>query len=266
MECRLVICIILYNEVVTKIQSLETFRQAMSLFGAKILIMDNSTNEEIRKINSFESEKIKFTYFSNDGNIGLSRAYNNAINYASNFEDYWMMLADDDTYFSMDYLNNVYRTISNDSDIDIFTGIVKVSGNVFSPKNKLSFSGTAQLFIEKPGVYSNIFPVNTGLVIHKCVFDKIGKYDENLFLDMIDFNFANQLTSEGINLIKVIEGEISQSFSGYERGNYKGQMVRYSIFKKDFSYFCKRNNISVVKKRMVLARRYINIIKRSLIG
>lgn len=253
-----IVCV-LYNELISRIRSIDTFLCAVNEFKhVKLIVLDNS-KEEIEQENlklwkSTYSETI--IYSSNNGNVGLSKAYNNALKMIPD-DSYWIMISDDDTLFSKEYIYNVIKAAAINK-TDIISGIVNSSKKIISPAKKL---GIPTKYINEPGIHSNIFCINSGLTIKSNVYDKIGLYDEHLFLDGIDHLFSDKLIANGLNTIEIVPGNISQSFSA-EVNDYNSKKNRIKIYSKDWFNWWKAShkhtffifasiiieNLSVVKR------------------
>lgn len=251
-----VVCVI-YNDHLEKSVSWKSFQSIMAENeNVRVIIVDNSTGEEFIRSNQEQtanSDKVR--YICNNGNLGLSKSYNKAISSIDD-DEYWVMLSDDDTEFGIDYLRNVCTEIEN-SDASVLTGIIKTSdGTVISP-----MMNNPVLSSKKPvtdtGMHDNIFCINSGLVIKSDVLKAVGPFSEELFLDMIDYWFMDTLAEKKMNRIKVLEGAVSQNFSGAEGFN-ENTMKRYDIYKADFKTYCRLTHKTPFY-RLILLKRRINL-------
>lgn len=251
---RLYVVCVLYNNYVEQSVSLNSlFDLSAENDNVRIIIVDNSTNEEFIEANRAQAKNYNgVRYICNNGNLGLSKSYNKAI---ASIEDdsYWVMLSDDDTEFSMDYLRNVCTEIEK-ADASVLAGIIKTpDGAVLSPMmNNSVFSSKKPVTV--CGIHDNIFCINSGLVIKSDILRSIGPFSEDLFLDMIDYWFMDSLKEHGLNRIKVLEGAVCQQFSGSERFN-ENTMKRYDIYKADFNTYCHLTCKPPIYKLILFKRR-----------
>lgn len=251
----LFIIIVLYNK---KINDDYFFYNFIKELKCTIIFVDNSTDEEIIRFNTKANIHYNI-YLSSKGNIGLSKAYNLAIKYIKNSvglnEDIWVMTVDDDTKISEEYLLSVSKKMI-ENDIDIFSGIVKDQhGQVLSPIKSFSLKKN---YIKNEGNYSNIYCINSGVVIRSTIFNYIN-YDDDLFLDMIDYKFFSDLSKINKNRIYILNENIQQSFSGKDYNNYIRTKKRFDIFKKDFVTYCKKTGVNFFVKNIFLLKREISI-------
>lgn len=230
---KLYIVCVLYNNTMEKIASLDTFlRFAAKYDFIRLMVMDNSSEVFTAK-NREASEAVyrdRIIYTDNGGNIGLSKAYNKALDLIKD-DTFFVMWADDDTVFSDEYLENVIKAIEAGK-TDIISGIIRSGDVVLSPAKKLRpFSSV--LYYPDPGIYQNVYCINTGLTIKSTVFDAAGRYDERLFLDAVDHLFSDKLIAKGLNRVEIVPGEIAQNFAAFT-DDLDARTKRVQIFSRDW--------------------------------
>lgn len=264
MENRVHIICVLYNDVIQNISSLSNFFAIQDKYGVDkicIHIYDNSNQEFVTENRSILAGDRKLAdrihYIDNGGNIGLSKTYNKALHEIYDAED-WLMFADDDTDFSVEYLDNAISYIERDCKEQIITGLIHAADRILGPTQTDTWRLNNHPLM-KTGLYDDIYCINSGLFIRREIYDIIGFYDEEMFLDMIDFYLMEKLKQHGLNHIRVVDGLILQTFSGDQNMYSAGMSVRYEIFKKDFSLYCKHANKSWVYKQIILRRRALRI-------
>lgn len=230
-----IVCV-LYNSGIEEIASLETFLSFVRKYDhIRLMIMDNSS-EKYTAANRELCETVYkdcIIYADNGGNIGISKAYNRALELIK--EDvYYVMWSDDDTVFSEEYIENVINAVK-EGKTDIISGIVKAGEKVLSPAKKLAPRRhySIKLYHQEPGIYINVYCINTGLTVKSTVYGVIGRYDERLFLDAVDHLFSDKLIAHGINRIEIVPGEITQNFSA-ETNDLDSRKVRTKIFTRDW--------------------------------
>ena len=258
MNSKFYILCVLYNDSIDNIASVRNFQALKNNHtNVEIIVVDNSELECVKTKSKAYSERL--IYIDNNGNKGLSNAYNKAISLIHD-TDYWLMLADDDTEFSLEFLEAAYSAAMK-HEHSLICGLVKTDTGSLSPTRRNTVFRKQDTYISDTGVYSDIFCINSGMIIHSEVLDAVGPFEERIFLDMLDYWFMDQLIEKRLNTVEVVEGDIYQHFSGNERADKEALLRRFTIYKKDFSTYCRLTDKSIPYKYGVLLKRTLSIYK-----
>ena len=286
---------VIYNRKIEEIVSLRQFeRLVRHRPEVELIIADNSTEVTVLEQNKLAAAKRGWLrYIGCRGNIGLSRAYNLAVGSIPEENPYWVMLADDDTFFSMEYLERACRQVHVEEALRLETdlgsarrerlrvlcGVVLTgdTGNRFlSPRSEhakeLAFFG--MLRPPKPGIYQDLYPINSGLFLEGSAIREAGGFDERLFLDQVDYLMMDRLRAHGIRRIGIVPGLIRQSFSGDLRKAFAkdgqkeptGKGNRDRIFRKDFQTYCELTGKPWYYRSFILGRRRLMLTAKHLLG
>lgn len=261
-ESLLVIIVIYKNalEDCESFQSLLAMREEFS--NLNIFIYDNSPDPQ--QIKNYEG--LTITYFHDEKNSGVSKAYNVGVEHANKGQKEWVLLLDQDTRLPKSILEKYYTAINDNSNINLFVPVLKLkNGSIFSP-SRYRFKRGFYLDSIKPGIHSlfNLAPVNSGMMVGTEAFFKVGGYNEKVRLDFADFQFVERLRKSYAEFF-VIDAACEQDFSDDET-SVSSQLVR-------FRYFCEgarnmegkniwawsRYNTIVFVRTMKLTLRYGNL-------
>ena len=205
-----------------------------------LIVVDNS-DHDFKNNKKVESDGN--TYLSMNGNHGLSRAYNTALDWIQKYNpemDGYAILLDDDTSLNEEYLNEVKKV-----SCDIAVPVVKAKNIIISPcriKRDIvsQWDGQSNLL--------DFSAINSGMVISLHLF-KSYRYDEKLFLDYVDHQFMKDMKMRDI---QIMNAQLNQSFSGMEASDPSMYNTRFKLFKRDSAYFYRNHHIRylfVVGKR-----------------
>ena len=267
----LYIASVIYNKRISDIASLDeifSFSDSVGKDDIKLIVVNNSENAA--GLTSEEQEMIgsrNIKYIQNGANLGLSKAYNKAFDYAmsisSDPESDFMFLIDDDTSLTKEYISGIYTEVSksdNLSDgVNVITGLISADGRPMSPTKGFRFTYKDSDYIVSPGVYDDICCINSGMAVRLSSLKEIGGFDESLFLDMVDYAMLYKLSEKKKCKVLVIPENIVQSFSGRDEKDKEALYRRYKIYKKDFATFCKITGRSRVYAWLHLLKRKIAI-------
>lgn len=251
------VIIVIYNENIVDII------KKMSVFDYYdyLVIVDNSDCLDYIVMNDKYRCEENIVYLSKRSNLGLSKAYNFALDYISReigFNDnLWIMISDDDTEFSNDYLDNVKNAIVSTGSEVISGIIVDQDGNYLSPTKRCKNIFLTE-YVKQCGKYSDINLINSGCVIKSTIFNRL-RYDEDLFLDMIDYKFMYDLSKNCFDDVEIVEGKITQNFSGTQKTSLSAKKSRFNIYKKDFMIYANKTGINKMVARLFLIKKYMFI-------
>lgn len=199
--------------------------------------------------------------FSENNNLALKKAKG----------DYCFVL-NDDTYFDMPVVDNMYYTLAQHPEIDI------LSPNLVYPDGRVQFVGRPKLnamhfvlstlklwsdrkamkcYMDKKGLY-NIYNISgAAFMIKTHVFKKLGWFDEQYFFSPEDIALSTKATSEGYKICQIPEVQITHIASATSSSisaatlpaSFKGHLLFYSNDSK-IKYYA----ICIIESPIILAK------------
>lgn len=209
MKLTMVAAIVVYNK---KVKDSITCKNILNINDKQIeiLIIDNSTQDYKNK--TF-CEKKNIKYISMNGNKGLSKAYNVAVD-ASKTKDI-IILFDDDTEVTKEYFDKLSDAINTYQDVDIFAPIIYGQDGVIYSPNEYDFMRSHFIKFSDQKISQEKFnAIASCLAIRMKVFNNY-RFNEKLFVDQIDQNFFYDQRRKNVKF-KKIDVKILQNF--YQRG------------------------------------------------
>ena len=216
MKEKLAATVVLYIKDKQKLSELVQNILSYSSFVRKVYIVDNSSfdNGEIAK-------KIpNSVYIPNLRNLGIAKALNQGCEKALQDGFEWILTMDQDSSFRAEELNNFLQLCetyySENENIKSFapeqndTGknIIPISKwirfNILSPiKRKIFRLPPRKVILEQkaPTEYVN-FVITSANIINLPAWEKVGKFDEELFIDEVDHDFCVRLKIKGYEIVK----------------------------------------------------------------
>lgn len=200
-----------------------------------IIISDNSTNVEYKKVNEELCKKDGIIYLDNQGNVGLSKAYNAAIELLEQDDYDALILFDQDTEVPKNYFDIVRTSLKEYPDVLIHAPYVESPYVYISPK-QFDQHKIVHWIAKDQEPQHNLACINSGLVLRKELFSIVGKYNELLFLDFVDYEFFRRIMKHNLS-IKVLDVHLNQHFSGDRYSTRESDFHRYAIYVKDLRQY-----------------------------
>ena len=216
-----------------------------------VLVIDNSTkpvdNENYCKENGW-------TYHSMQGNAGLTKAYNAALNILKDKTDV-IVWADDDTRFTDTYFESLKTHVSNNPDAAVFLPIVKANNTIISP---CIFSTGEMIVAESVEALNGkeMSGINSGMAVKTSLYDNY-RYDEGYFLDYVDHDFLRWCRLNSYSFCVMDDITLIQSFFAQSNPSKKAKRIRFNIYKKDYARFQRKCGVSRFRIIEHLLKKYI---------
>ena len=244
--------IVLYN---TKCDDSITYNKLKKINNISIIVCDNST---IVNDNKDKVCKDGFVYINMQGNKGLSKAYNKAIEEIKKIcgnQIYYVCIFDDDT--EINHFFEISKKYIETNMYDVYLPVIKTNQRILSPCNYINNKIYSIESIEKVDL-SHISAINSGMIIKSDVFKKI-KYNENLFLDYIDHDFMLKVKKNNFK-IKIIDDLVLTQHFSMEENTIDSAYNRLKIMNKDLKEFYKKNKLQYYKQiiayKLVMIKKY----------
>lgn len=213
---------------------MNTVKAIESQVNAIVIIDNNSDAATINVLERLSSANIFVIY--NKSNLGIARALNQGVEYAkiNNFD--WILTLDQDSICDNNLIAefedsiDLYSANSTDSKVKVFTPRICYDNNIDIPKRNKHEECLAS--------------ITSGNLINLNVFDKIGNYNEMLFIDSVDFDFCLRLNNDGFKMIRNNDTVIYHSLGLAKKYWFITIHVHSSIRR----YYISRNHIFIMKK------------------
>jgi glycosyltransferase involved in cell wall biosynthesis len=187
---QIVIVVVLYKRTLDQSQTINSLAQVFArspelLESFKVLLWDNSPQALVDPALPFP-----FEYRHGARNLGTSGAYNHAMEFAESLGAPWLLLFDQDTTVSQEYLPRMLEyshRFQDDPQIGTVVPFVHSHGTLVSPRSLLSFNRVKQIPSTFHGVYKRKgYAVNSATLMRVAALREAGGYSEDFWLDLSD--------------------------------------------------------------------------------
>lgn len=165
----------------------------------KVFIVDNGSKSEslVMLEELIASNRDKSKLILNDNNLGIATALNIGIKDALAQDYKWILTMDQDSKASTNMIEKmfeVYKEIGKEERKDILSIFPNfVDERIQSVEENSNMK--AYEYVDAD--------ITSGNLLRAEVFDKIGFFDESLFIDLVDTDFCMRLNEKNIKMIKV---------------------------------------------------------------
>ncbi len=178
--------VILYNPEEEILSNLLSYYPRL----AHLYIYDNSAVESTQ-IKEWATSKSNVSYYLSGENEGISIRLNQAAQKAKEAGYEWLLTMDQDSYFDQTELDKYFNYLSNATQKDK----VAMYGIEFEHK------ATDAVATDSEGTPID-YVITSGSLVNLHLFDKVGGFDEALFIDEVDLEYCYRAISKGYEIRK----------------------------------------------------------------
>jgi GT2 family glycosyltransferase len=244
-------------------QAITRFMGNGSAANLQLLVSDNTPYEQPAPA-GFTGD-----YIRNPANPGLAKPYNNALRMAEKNGTRWLMLLDQDTTVTSEYLEEVFARASDletDDTVGALVPRLMMGGRRLSP-HPARFQRLFQTFeAELPFPPGERFePYNSGAVLKVGALIDIGGFPERFWLDYLDHATFYAL-QESHRSIVILNAELQHDLSGKNENRTQGKAYSdrlENILDAGLSFYQEHGSLKTrILYRMDLLRQFLGTLKR----
>lgn len=251
-----ILCVIvLYKSIYNECKTYRTFIQKNK--DINVYICDNSPCRQICE----DYTVVKYDHSS--FNLGLSKSYNKACDYAKINNYNWILLLDQDTDFSNVSIKDYIDVINSDKEVSLIAPLVKCGDKFMSPINLNNRFPHLESKIPQGKIMSlfDYSPINSGICVSVDAFIKSGGYDNNVFLDYSDYIFIKRFRKI-YDCFYLLDKIVYQTLSVIS-DDKKQTMNRYKLFCSSIHNISKDNITEQVYYGLIVVKRCISIMLKN---
>ena len=237
MMCKVAAIIVSYNPDSNLFDSINLLLNQVE----KVIIVDNGSKEKyVKYIKSINEDKIEIIL--NKENLGIATALNIGVRKALENGYECILTMDQDSKASPDMVKkmfNVYNSINREERKDIlsiFPNFVDERIQSIEENSNMNSYGYVDA------------DITSGNLLRKEVFEKVGFFDDSLFIDLVDTDFCMRLNEKGIKMIKIRDAVLYHSLG--ESKTIKGILGSFNTSNHSAlrRYYMTRNRFYIWEK------------------
>jgi GT2 family glycosyltransferase len=255
----LVVVLVLYKTKLSDSVTFQSLKTAAFYYKHSIFVMVYDNSPEPCMLEQFQTDgNMTIQYIHNSSNPGLSLAYNKGITIAKGKSVKWILLLDQDTHLSKDYLsvffNSVYEKLFENAVCALPKVVSMDEGNVISPIRIYFGAIFRPLKVIKPGISKEtVTGINSGTFLSVAFIDELGGFSSQYKLDMLDHWYFSEIAKakqKVFILSSVIRHNLSINF--FER---EVTIARYKDILNAEKKFATRSFLNYIIFRLRLIKR-----------
>jgi rhamnosyltransferase len=211
-----------------------------------VVIVDNSIGSAGRKRLARFDEGLNTKVIYNGKNGGLAAALNTGVKYARQLGYEWIATFDQDSRVTDGMLKTMIQNY------DSHPGRERIG--IVAPSYREKATGRLSLYAEKatsdqsgPWMFQ-LSVITSGSLVKANVFDVVGYYNEELFIDYIDHDFCFRCVDAGFSILGCRNAVLDHQYGHQTRHKILWREVITTNHNAVRRYYIARNSVYVYKK------------------
>lgn len=239
----------LFYPSINELESIIKYKESFE----RVYIFDNTEGQQANINSKYFRGRNDFVYISNQSNDGLSIAFNKMCERSIRDGNDFICLFDQDSVISKEDIAEIISFIKkNDSN----------TVGVYAPQIVYEHSNVQKKGKEEKFEYLN-WVISSGSFINLSIFSEIGGFDENYFIDRIDYDYCLTVRKLGYEIVRINNVYLYQKLGEIKKiGSIKvaehSPVRHYYMFRNRLYFLLRRNNRSVIQlsKAFILSIRH----------
>lgn len=244
---KVTIGIVTYNPLLSRLsKNIEAIIEQVE----HLIIVDNASENIIEIEKLITNIRKKVYLVKNIQNMGIARALNQACQIGSDKGYNWILLLDQDSICQSNYINIMERYL----DLPQAAILCPLICDCRSGKFILN-----QPVVNKVSQVKKA--ITSGSIVNLEVWEKLGKFDENMFIDSVDFEYCYRVNQDGKKIYLISEMTLDHEL-GEIKTKYFFRLKIHYISHNPLRYYYITKNIIYMEKKNRARTRYLRIIAR----
>lgn len=233
--------VVLYNPDAGAITRLERVLAQVS----RLLVVDNTPLvDRNRTVWQWGASCESVVFLENAENIGLGAAYNLGFAEACRRRVSWVLVLDQDTELTNDYLSTVSERLDSVSYKDSKGRTVGVIGvNFVNSAVSLTQVGEVEAVLSVSAV------ISSGSLVSLAAWNASPRFDEGLFIDYVDIDFCMKIKSMGYGVVLIGDVLMKHSLGNPGENSLFGFHTRFTSNYPAFRHYYMSRNFLVIARR-----------------
>jgi rhamnosyltransferase len=227
--------IVTYHPAVAMI---ENIRNDLTQVQGLVVVDNGSDPDELDPLRQ-ASQTLGFHLIENGENLGIAEALNQGVAWARTQGYPWVVLFDQDSSITDGFIDQMFAAWGIHSDCE---RVASIHPRYVDPKTGI------ELDVPRASDGSPIFPMTSGTLMPVWIFDKIGWFASDYFVDVVDWEYCFRLRAAGFLVADSRQAKLLHSPGNPTRTTILGRTVQHSRHNTMRRYYISRNCVAFYRK------------------
>ncbi|MGB0109496.1 MAG: glycosyltransferase [Terriglobales bacterium] len=204
-----------------------------------LVVVDNGSNADELVPLSAASQTFGFQLIENGENLGIAEALNQGVRWAKSKEYPWVVLFDQDTKITADFIDHMFAAWESHPHRERVGSI--------HPRHVIPESGV-EVWVPRDSDGSPLLPMTSGSLMPVWIFDKVGWFASEYFIDLVDWEYCFRIRAAGFLIADSRHARLLHAPGNPAEATVLGHTFLQSNHNATRRYYITRNRIVFCRK------------------
>jgi rhamnosyltransferase len=208
-----------------------------------LVVVDNCSNVDERERLRAAMLGLRFQLIENGENLGIAEALNEGIRWAKSQDYPWILLLDQDSGITNGFVHQMFAAWESHPDRD---RVASIHPRYVDPRTRVELVGP------RASDGSPVFPMTSGALMPGWIFERIGWFASEYFIDLVDWEYCFRIRAAGYFVMESDEAILLHSPGSPKTVTVMGHMFQSSHHSAIRRYYISRNCIAFYRRYFFL--------------
>jgi rhamnosyltransferase len=203
-----------------------------------LVVVDNGSNHDELVPLRTASSNLGFHLIENGENLGVAEALNQGVRWAKSQHYPWVVLFDQDSGITDRFINQMFQALRTQPDEE---RVGAIHPRYVDPK-------MLEAQVPRAADGSPVLPMTSGTLMPVWIFEKIGWFASEYFIDVVDWEYSFRIRTRGFLVVDASDAKLLHSPGNPTMTTILGRTIRYSQHDALRRYYISRNSIAFYRK------------------
>ncbi len=228
---KLIAVIVLYNSSLENSLTFQTLLKTVEYETHRLTLVVYNNSPSYWHYTKNKYGNLDIIYIEDNLNSGVSTAYNKTFHLACDNNKDFLLLLDQDTQLPVNFFTELFYSwqIYRNININLLAPLISNDKKLLSPSKFMLH--TSRSINISAGIHKidGLAIINSGLIISKELFQRVGGYNERIKLDFSDFDFFKRCLKFCDSII-IFNASCKHSLSSEEEISLDKALVRFKFY------------------------------------
>jgi rhamnosyltransferase len=220
------------------VDMLEHMRDVQAQVQGLVVVDNGSNSEEVQALRN-GARFIGFHLLENGKNLGIAEALNQGVQWAKDKGYHWVILFDQDSEISEGYVCQMFAAWEFHPDRE---RVASVHPRYVDPDTGI------ELHVPRASDRSPILPMTSGTLMPVWIFETIGWFASEYFIDLVDWEYSLRIRAAGFLVADSSQAKLLHSPGNPTQITILGRTFEHSQHNSVRRYYIWRNCIALYRK------------------